>query len=212
MSREELYASIIKAVGMLAGDKLGELIKTGMDSRVEAIDLINHGLTPGLRELGERFSREECFIPELIMGAKLVTQQIDRLKPYLGKDKRIASKGIFVVGTVAGDIHDLGKSLVALMLSTSGYEVVDLGTGVPNETFVQKVSELNPKWLGMSSLLTTSMPRQKEVIELLERKGIRNKIHVMVGGAPVSQYWAEEIGADAYAADPVGAVKKADEV
>lgn len=212
MERKEILDSIVKAVDKLNREKLAELTKIGIASKIEAIDLINLGLTLGLRELGERFSREECFIPELIMGAKLVTEQIDFLKPYMVQGKSIATKGIFVIGTVAGDIHDLGKNLVKLVLSVSGWEVVDLGTNVPDERFVQKVSELKAKWLGMSSLLTTTMPRQKEVIELLEQRGLRKAVRVMVGGAPVSQYWAEKIGADAYGADPIEAVRKADEI
>ena len=212
MEQKEFFTSIIKAVNLLDGNKLRGLIQSGINSNIDATDLINYGLTLGLRELGERFSREECFIPELIMGARLVAEEIDLLKPYITQGKQIASKGVFIIGTVAGDIHDLGKNLVKLILSTSGWEVVDLGINVSNETFVQKVSELKAKWLGMSSLLTTTMPRQKEVIELLERKGIRNSVRVMVGGAPVSQYWADEIGADSYGADPIEAVNKAEKI
>ncbi len=212
MEQQELFAAVASAVDALDGSKVGELVKGGVDSKVPAIDLINLGLTPGLRALGERFSREECFIPELIMGAKIVSEQIDLLKPLLEEDTETSSKGKFVIGTVFGDIHDLGKNLVKLILSMSGWEIVDLGTNVPNEKFVVTVTELKATWLGMSSLLTTSMSRQKDVIDILKEKGIRDQVHVMIGGAPCSQFWADEIGADAFAADPVEAMKKADEI
>lgn len=212
MEHQELYAAIASAVDGLDGSKVKELVKRGIDSRIAAIDLINQGLTPGLRALGERFSREECFIPELIMGAKIVGEQVDLLKPLLKEGTQASSKGKYVIGTVFGDIHDLGKNLVKLILSMSGWEVIDLGANVSNEKFVDTVTELRADWLGMSSLLTTSMSRQKDVIDMLKEKGIRDQVHVMIGGAPCSQFWADEIGADAFAADPVEAVKKADEI
>ncbi|MEW6262883.1 MAG: corrinoid protein [Thermodesulfobacteriota bacterium] len=213
MNKEEILAALAAAVDRLDGPRAGDLVQAGLDAGVAPLLLINSGLSLGLNRLGERFQQEDAFIPDLIMGSNIVVAEIDRLKPLLEKDKIAAmSKGKFVIGTVAGDIHDLGKNLVKLILATAGWETIDLGNDVPNEKFVEAVIQHRPVWLGLSALLTTSMVGQKEVIDLLVEKGIRAQVRIMIGGSPCSQFWADQIGADAYGADPVEAVKKADAV
>jgi corrinoid protein of di/trimethylamine methyltransferase len=160
-----------------------------------------------MRIVGDRFACGEAFIPHLVMAGRTMKASMALLEPELKRRSQTASRaGVAVIGTVKGDIHEIGKSLVGIMLTASGFEVHDLGVDVPVETFVAKAKETGANLVGLSALLTTTMVVQRRVIEALDKEGLRPKVRVMVGGAPVKASWAEEIGADGYAEDANGAV------
>ncbi len=160
--------------------------------------------------LGEKFSNGEIYIPELVYAAEIFEKIVNKIKPYLKVEMR--GKGRIVIGTVEGDIHSLGKNLVTTMLRIAGFEVIDLGVDVPCEKFIRAIEEYKPDVLGMSALMTTTMINQRKVIEELRRRGLRDKVKIIVGGAPVTEKWAREIGADAYARDAFEAVRRISEL
>lgn len=177
---------------------------------LEPLRIINEGLVPGMRTVGEKYSSGEYFLPNLIVSAAGMKQAMALLEPELkARRETVQSAGTVVIGTVRGDIHEIGKSLVATMLSANGFEVHDLGVDVSADRFVETVKQTGANLVGLSALLTTTMMGQKKVIEELERAGLRGGVKVMVGGAPVSQAFAESIGADGYAQDAVAAVELA---
>jgi corrinoid protein of di/trimethylamine methyltransferase len=181
--------------------------KQALAAGLEPLAIIDQSLVPGMRVVGERFSCGEYFLPNLIMAANGMKQAMQVLEPELRARQQAArSQGTIVIGTVQGDIHEIGKSLVATMLSAHGFQVYDLGVDVPIEAFVDTVKTTDASLVGLSALLTTTMGMQKKVIEALKSAGLRDQVKVMVGGAPVSRSWAEEIGADGYAEDAVDAV------
>ncbi|MGC8896025.1 MAG: cobalamin B12-binding domain-containing protein [Candidatus Bathyarchaeia archaeon] len=181
-----------------------EVIKMGIDP----LKAIEEGLAQGIREVGNKFANGEVFLPELIMAAETMKKALEILEPELKKKKKERKTlGKVLLGTVAGDIHSIGKTIVASMLSANGFEIYDIGEDVPAEKFVEKVKELKPDILGLSALLTTTLPEQKVVIETLKKEGLRDKVKVIVGGAPTSREWAKEIGADGYGADATEAVE-----
>jgi corrinoid protein of di/trimethylamine methyltransferase len=167
-------------------------------------------LTAGLRVLGEKFSCGEAYIPELVFGGEIFNDAMKALGPQMAKADATQAKGKVVIATVKGDLHDIGKNLVATFLSVGGYQVVDLGSDVSNEKLIEVIQKEKPDVVGLSSLLTTTMLSQRQFMVLLKEKGLRDKIKVVVGGAPVSQSWANEIGADAYGADAVDGKNKID--
>lgn len=187
-----------------------ELTRKAIDSGLEPIEIIDSGLIPGMDIVGEKFSSGEFFLPNLIVAAEGMKGAMELLEPLL-REKQQASRspGKVVIGTVQGDIHEIGKSLVATMLAANGFTVYDLGVDVPVEEFVAKIKETGADLLGLSALLTTTMEVQREVIEELQRAGLKDRVKVMVGGAPVTRSWAEEIGADGYSEDAIGAVNVA---
>lgn len=173
-------------------------------------DFIDLGYAAGVREVGRLWEEGEYFLPELVQGADAMKAAMAVLRPELLKDGADARDDLKVVlGTVAGDIHDIGKTLVGTVLEANGFLVVDLGTGVEDAAFVESVARESPQILGMSALLTTTMVGQGRVIELLRREGLRDRVAVMVGGAPVNQRFADEIGADAYAPNAMRALEAA---
>ncbi|MGD2105420.1 MAG: corrinoid protein [Anaerolineae bacterium] len=184
------------------------LTQEAMDRGVEPLTIINEGLVPGMEIVGEKFQMGEYFLPQLVIAANAMQRAMELLEPELAAREQVTeSAGTMVIGTVEGDIHEIGKSLVATMMSASGFRVYDVGVDVPVATFVDKVKETQAHLLGLSALLTTTMTAQREVIEAVEEAGIRDQIKVIVGGAPVTQDWADAIGADGYAEDVVGAVE-----
>ncbi|RLI44307.1 cobalamin-binding protein [Candidatus Bathyarchaeota archaeon] len=200
------------ADAVVAGDvEKSELIaKKCVELKLNHLEVINKGIIEPLREIGDKFGRGEIFLSELIMSAEAAKAAMEVIVPEIRKgEKKVGYLGRVVIGTVAGDIHDIGKNIVAALLTAEGFEVIDLGVDVPTEKFIDKVRELKPDILGLSALLTTTMPVQREVIEALKKAGLRDSVKVMVGGAPVTAEWAQEIGADAYGADALDAVKKA---
>jgi corrinoid protein of di/trimethylamine methyltransferase len=188
-------------------DATVELTRQALANGVEPMAIIREGLMPGMNVVGEKFGCGEYFLPDLIIAADGMQQAMTLLEPELRlRRQEVESAGTVVIGTVKGDIHEIGKSLVGTMLSANGFKVYDIGVDVPTENFIAKVKETGANLLGLSALLTTTMTVQKQVIEALEKAGIRGQVKVMVGGAPVTRSWADEIGADGYAEDAMGAV------
>jgi len=182
--------------------------KKAVEVGVDPLKAIEEGLAQGIREVGNKFGKGEIFLPELVMAAEAMKKALEVLEPELKrKKKERKTLGRVLLGTVAGDIHSIGKTIVAAMLTANGFEVYDLGEDVPTERFVEKVRELKPDLLGLSALLTTTLPAQEVVIETLKREGLRKTLKVIIGGAPASKEWAEKIGADGYGANAVEAVQ-----
>ena len=200
---------------LLKGETENVVALTGqaLNAGVEPLTIINQGLLPGMEIAGEKFSRGEFFIPHILIAAKGMQDAMALLEPELSlRQETPETLGTVVIGTVHGDIHEIGKSLVGTLLSVNGFHVHDLGVDVPLGEFVGKVKETDADILGLSALLTTTMIGQREVIEALDEAGIRDQVKVLVGGSPVTQKWADSIGADGYAEDALGAVEVARQV
>ncbi|MFH1186493.1 MAG: corrinoid protein [Chloroflexota bacterium] len=183
------------------------LAKESIEANMDPLEAISMGFVAGVNTVGDAFGRGEAFLPELVMAGEAMKLAVATLDPEL--KKRGAQRQILgrvVIGTVEGDIHEIGKSLVATMLAASGFEVHDLGVDAPGDRLIGKALEVNADLLAMSALLTTTMVRQREVIEELEKEGLRQRIKVMVGGAPVTSDWVTTIRADGYSEDAIGAV------
>jgi len=209
---KDLPSKLRKAVSEGDVSAVEAAVKEAVEARYDPLR-VAEWLSSGIREVGERYSRFEVFVPDLMMSAEAMKAGMRILLPAIKKrGAKIEYKGRVILGTVAGDIHDIGKSLVAVMLESKGFEVVDLGADVPTKTFVEKVKELKPDILGLSALLTTTMLEQRNVIEALQKEGLRDKVKVMIGGAVTSEEWAKEIGADAYGSDAKDAVEKAEKL
>ena len=192
-------------------DKVAELVEAALAEGVSPADILNEGLMKGMSVVGDLFKRDELFVPEVILSAKVMKRGTEILQPLMVGEKQEATQ-IAVLGTVKGDIHDIGKNLVKTMMEGAGFEVIDLGIDIPAETFVQKVSEVKPKIVAMSALLTTTMVYMKVVIDALQEAGIRDQVKIMVGGAPITRAFAAEIGADGSAPDAVTAADLAREL
>ena len=193
---------------IIVGDaeKSAELAKLTLEKGMNVLEVIENGFVSGIREVGRLWEEGELFLPELVIGADAMKKAMDVLQPSLDESAgRQDSLGHVVIGTIEGDIHDIGKTLVATMLSANGFRVTDLGADVPVAKFVETAEEKGADWIAISALLTTTMPGQRKVVEQLAAKSLDN-IKVMVGGAPCSAEWASEIGADGYAGDAVAAV------
>uniref|UniRef100_A0A7J3X719 Cobalamin-binding protein n=1 Tax=Thermofilum pendens TaxID=2269 RepID=A0A7J3X719_THEPE len=184
-----------------------ELVARALEAGCQPVDVVEQGMRPGMEEVGRRFEGGEYFLSELIIAADIFQGVLNRrVLPLLPRESK--TLGRVVIGTVRGDIHDIGKNLVAAMLRVSGFEVIDLGVDVPPERFVEAVREYRPDIVGMSALLTTTMLEMRNVIDALRAAGLRDKVKIIVGGAPVTEEYAREIGADAYARNAVEAVRK----
>lgn len=180
-------------------------IKEAMEEGLTTEEVINDGFISAMSKVGEKFKNKEIFVPEMLVAAHTMEQGIKELEPYLvGKERKYLAK--MVIGTVKDDIHDIGKNLVSMMLKGNGVEVIDLGVDVPEEKFVEVVQKERPQFLGLSALLTTSMPALGSTIEALNKSGDRDKVTVLVGGAPVSEDYAKKIGADGYCDNAIEAV------
>lgn len=188
-------------------ERVGELTREAADQGLPPKEILDDGLIAGMNVVGEKFRTHEIFLPEVLMAARAMYAGMDILKPLLAKEG-VASRGKVVIGTVRGDLHDIGKNLVAIMLRGAGYEVIDLGNDVSPEKFVEAAVDAGAELIGMSALLTTTMPVMKEVTSLLEERGLQGSIRTIVGGAPVSDGFARQIGADAYAYDAASAVER----
>lgn len=204
---EEIAQSVID------GDaaKVADLTKKALDSGVAPLDIINGGLVSGMGVVGERFKTGEMFLPEVIFSGDALYAGVDLVKPLL-TEGGMPSKGTAVIGTIKGDLHDIGKNLVGMMLESNGYKVVNLGADVSPESYVQAAKEHNADIIGCSAMLTTTMILMEDVIKLLETEGLRGKVKVMIGGAPLSPEYADKIGADSYAPDAATAVEHANEL
>lgn len=200
MTKETLFKDAFDSIVDCDEDKAMRVLKDAEEMGVSSLELLTEGFSAGIKHLGDLFGRGEIFLPELIFSTevmKMVTAEIES-KMDAGD---IQSKGVMVIGTVEGDVHDIGKGIVASLVKTNGVEVHDLGREVPAQVFIDKVREVNANFVGSSALLTTTMTEQKKIEELLVKEGLRDKVKTMVGGAPVTKRWAEKIGADAYCED-----------
>jgi len=204
----EIYNAVI------AGDDnlITGLVNTAIQSRILANDITVQALIPGMEEVGRQFKNDELFVPEVMLAARAMRAAMEILKPYLLDSTASISlekNKVFVIGTVEGDLHDIGKNLVGMMMEGAGFQVIDLGVDVPVSNFITAVQEYKPSILGLSALLTTTMPKMAEIITALEEANLRRKVIVMVGGAPVNQAYADKIGADGYAPNIGFIVEKA---
>ncbi len=205
-----LFASMKQSILDGDSDAAITLAKQSLAEGIDPLEAINLGFLLGMNEIGEQFGAGQLFLPDVIMAAEAMKKATAILQPEmnrLGTQREVMGK--VVLGTVKGDVHEIGKSLVGTLLSASGFEVFDLGVDVPFEAFAQKAKEVNADIVGVSALLTTTMTGQKQVIAALENAGLRPQVKVMVGGAPVTRGWANEIGADGYSEDALGAVQLA---
>ena len=204
---EDAITQLRNAVINYEMETIADLAKQSLKDGVDPLLAIEKGLAEGIKTVGERFGKGEIFLPELVMGAEAMKTALAILEPAVPKGKHRSTAGKVVIGTVQDDIHEIGKNLVSTMLSSNGFEVVDLGVNVPTADFLKKADEVKPQMIAMSALMTTTMPRMAEVIAPLKKKN--KSVKVLVGGAPVTDTYAKEIGADGYSGDASGAVDQA---
>ena len=191
---------------VISGDfnSVKSLTQKMIDEKVDPLAIINEGLMAGMNVVGVRFKAGDMFVPEVMMSAKAMSTGIELVKPLIA-DSNMPSAGKVVIGTVKGDLHDIGKKLVTMMLESAGFEIIDLGVDIPPAGFVKAVKEHKPQIVGMSALLTTTMLSMKDTIDALTEEGLRDSVKIIIGGAPVTQSFAEQIGADGYAPDAAAA-------
>jgi 5-methyltetrahydrofolate--homocysteine methyltransferase len=192
--------------GVITGNvaRVSELTQKAVNDGVAAIEIINQGLINGMSVVGARFKAGEMFVPEVLMAARAMNAGLDIVKPLITEGD-IPTLGKVVIGTVKGDLHDIGKSLVAMMMESGGFSVVNLGVDIPPEKFAAAIKEQKPQVVALSALLTTTMLAMKDTIEVLKEEGLRASVKIIIGGAPVTQQFADEIGADGYAPDAASA-------
>jgi 5-methyltetrahydrofolate--homocysteine methyltransferase len=208
---EELFEKM--AEKLIAGkeEEVKSLTQEALDKGAAARDILDNGLLAGMDVVGQRFKAGDMFIPEVLLCARCMHGAMDMIKPLLAEGEAVGM-GTFLIGTVEGDLHDIGKNLVSMMLQGAGFNVIDLGTNITAQQFVDAVKEHQPDILGMSALLTTTMPRMEETIQALKEAGVRDGLKIMAGGAPVTQDFVEKIGGDAYGANAAAATEKAKEL
>ena len=207
MDKEELLKEAEKSIVDADKARAEELSRRAIAEGMDPLEVINKGFRAGITKVGDLFGRGELFLPELILSAEAMKGATDILATALPKDAK--KRGKVVIGTAQGDIHDIGKSMVVSFLQANGFEVYDVGRDVETQKFIHKAQEVDADIIGMSALLTTTMSGQKTLIEELKKAGMRDRFKVMVGGAPVTQRWADRIGADAYGVDAADAARKA---
>ena len=207
------YPAMARALILGDKDTVARKTREGLDLSMDPKDLIFRGLIPGMDVVGEKFRRNEYYVPQVLLSARAMYAGLDLLKPLItaagGANQNL---GVVVIGTAQGDLHDIGKNLVAMMLEGVGFKVHNLGRDVAPEKFVAAVQEHDARIVGISALMTTTMPAMKRTIDALEKAGLRDRVKVMIGGAPVNQVYADEIGADGYARDSTLAVVRAKEL
>ena len=195
------------ALGIEKGDAalVGELTQKAVAEGIAAVEIMDGGLIAGMNVVGEKFKNNKLFIPEVLVSARAMKAGMGIVKPLLA-EADVESRGIIVVGTVKGDLHDIGKNIVGMMLEGAGYQVIDLGTDVSVEQFMTAVNKEDAHVIGMSALLTTTMTYMKDVAQAVDEAGLKGKVKVIIGGAPITQSYADEIGSDGYAPDAASAV------
>ncbi len=208
-SKEELLEKLSECVVEMEDEEVVDVANEYVESGYPALDGIMEGLVDGMNKASDLYDEEEYFVTDLLLCSDAMYSGIDILKPHLPVEENKGKKLKIVIGVVEGDTHDIGKNLVKIMLDTAGFEMYDLGRDVPLDNFVDKAIEVGASLICMSTLMTTTMDGMRIVIEKLKEKGIRDNVKVMVGGSPISQKYANEIGADGYSANAVGAVKLA---
>lgn len=206
MNKEQLFQMAQESIIECDEEKALRVIEDAKTNNIDLLELLSDGFSAGIRELGELFGRGEIFLPELIFSTEVMKKASAVIES--GMDSVDAGKkGKFLIGTVEGDVHDIGKGIVCSLVRSNGIEVIDLGREVPARTFVEKAEEYGVDFIGSSALLTTTMTEQKKIEEILRKEGLREKYKTMVGGAPVTKIWAEKIGADAYCEDASDSVQ-----
>lgn len=183
-------------------------VQQALDEKADAAEILNQGLLAGMDEVGKKFKANEIFVPQVLVSARAMNAGVEILKPFLSEEAA-AKRGKICMGTVEGDLHDIGKNLVIMMFEGKGFDVIDLGVDVPAEKFVQTAMEQNCDIIGCSALLTTTMPNMEKVVKEAEKQGIREKVKIMVGGSPVTEEFAKKIGADIYTEDAATAAEAA---
>jgi len=207
---EELFKAMAQSIIDGDAEVAEKLARQAVEKGIDPLEAINQGFVVGVNQVGSEFSCGNAFLPELVMAGEAMKAAVSTLEPEMsrrGQSRQVLGK--VVLATIQGDIHDIGKTLVGTMLSAAGFQVYDLGVDVPVMKLVEKAREVDANIIGVSALLTTTMVRQRDVVEALEDMGLRSKIKVMVGGAPVTSEWVKEIGADGYSEDAIGAVSVA---
>ncbi|MDO9534895.1 MAG: corrinoid protein [Bacillota bacterium] len=189
-------------------EKVEELVKKALEENLLPKDILENGLIKGMDIIGAKFKKNEVYVPEVLIAARAMHAGMNILRPKLA-ETGVKNIGTVAIGTVKGDLHDIGKNLVKMMLEGAGFEVIDLGVDVTTDKFVEAVKEHKPNIIGMSALLTTTMVNMAEVIKALEAAGLRDKVKIMIGGAPITQNYADQIGADGYSPDAASAVDSA---
>ncbi|AKB41579.1 dimethylamine corrinoid protein MtbC [Methanosarcina mazei] len=210
-SKEELLQELSEAIISCKKDAVLAAVEKAKQV-MEPAEIIENGLAAGMNQVGVLFERGKLFLPHVMMAADAMTAGVKVLEADMPAGTETKKLGVIVNGTVEGDVHDIGKSIVSTMLQSAGFEVHDIGRDVPIKNFVEKAKEVNANMIGISALMTTTLQGQREVIELLKEEGMREKVKVMVGGAPATQAWADKIGADCYAENASEAVAKAKEL
>ena len=206
MELKEIYEGVVSG----NAKKVADDVQAALDAGVPAEKILKEALIPGMAEVGARFERNEYFVPEMLISARAMQYGLNKLKPLLVASG-VEPLGKVVIGTVKGDLHDIGKNLVAMMMEGAGFEIMDLGVDAAPEKFVDAAKK-GAQIVAMSALLTTTMPGMKTTIDALKEAGIRDKVKVLIGGAPVTQAYADQIGADGYAPDASSAARKAKEL
>lgn len=205
MSKEAIFKAANESIVEIEEERALEIIAEAEAEGVDMVELLSQGYSAGMRELGDRFGRGDVFLPELIFASELMKSVTEVIESKMDTSQ-IKKKGSMVIGTVAGDVHDIGKGIVASLVKTIGIEVHDLGREVPAEEFIKKAIEFDVDFIGSSALLTTTMLEQRRIEELLEEANLKGKVKTLIGGAPVTQRWADKIGADSYCEDATDTV------
>ena len=206
MTESELLSKLAKSVEDGEPEDAAELAQQALDEGLDPLMCINKGLTPGITRVGESFSCGDAYLPDLILGGEAMKAALAILEPALMENQEREVVGRVVLGTVKGDLHEIGKTLVGTMLTANGFLVIDVGIDQAAEDFIAAIKDSGAELVGMSALLTTTMREQQTIIEALKEAGLREQVKVMVGGAPVTQSWADQIGADGYAEDAISAI------
>jgi len=204
-----LFEKIYEAIVTRNEEQVIALSKEVVEKKIDPVEAIEKGFRRGMKEIGDRFERLEIYLPEMILAADIMNKGIEILRPYLQAQTNSANTGKILLGTIQGDVHEIGKNIVKILLEGAGFEVIDLGKDVNVFTFIDKFQELQPDIIGISALMTNTMENIPRVIENLKALGLRDKVKIMVGGAPVLPDWAEEIGADGYGDNATEAVELA---
>lgn len=208
---EKTFAEAAKAIIDGNADNAADLAKRGLDEGIDPLTLLDQGFVPGINEVGDLFSKGKLFIPRLIKSAAAMEKATQIINAAIPQGEELA-QGKVVLGTVQGDVHDIGKTIVVALFKANGFDVLDLGRDVPNDRIIEEAEKFGANIIGTSTLLTTTMVLQKELEEQLKNAGLREKYKTIIGGAPVTQRWADRIGADAYAHDASDGVKKVKEL
>ena len=207
MKKEQILNNLATAIIEGDQDLASENAQQALDTRMDPLEAVDEGLSKGMDVVGGRFESGEAYLPDLLMATEAFNVAMEILRPEIeAQKKQVAKKGTVLVGTVKGDMHNIGKNIVATVLETSGFEVVDIGVDNPSLKLVEEAQKARADVIALSSLMTTTMPAQREVIEILNEMNLREKFAVIVGGGPVTQAWADEIGADGYGASAIQAV------